>query len=468
MRADHFQERGAFTTTPVAGQDATIPAGYWIMDGTRFGARGAAPAIGQHQDDIDWDQRAPRPVAPDADARATTPLRGLRLLDLGRIVMGAEGGRLFADQGADVIKIESRAFPDGARVLGVKPNSAAAQRNKRGLGLDLKSPEGLRLFERLVEQADVVLTNFKPGTIESLNLGFERLSELNPGIVLSKSSAMGDWGPWANWMGYGPLVRGASGLTTMWRDPDIDDGFADATTIFPDHFVGRVADVGILAWLIARDTTGRGTVIEISQAEAILMSLSTMFMCTSLGDEGEPIYGAPWAVLPCEGDDEWCVVTVATDEQWSSLVDAIGRPAWALDASLATAPARVERRDEIHKLLAEWTAAHTPHEVTATLQAVRVPAAPMLRTEELLDDPHLLARRYFREFIQPTLDEPVITENGPAQFERRGDPELRPAPQHGEQTREICAELLGLSRADIDALLADGVLEEGLETPTGS
>jgi crotonobetainyl-CoA:carnitine CoA-transferase CaiB-like acyl-CoA transferase len=464
LQADHYRDRGSFTTTQIDGEAAALPAGYWIADGTRLGPRGVAPAVGQHESEIDWDHRRPGTVTSTALPQAAA-LHGLRVLDLGRIVMGAEAGRLLADQGADVIKIESRAFPDGSRVLGMRPAAAAAQRNKRGLGLDLRSVEGVRLFERLVQQSDVVLTNFKPGTLESLQLGFEELSRINPSIVLSKSSAMGDSGPWATWMGYGPLVRSVSGLTTMWRDRGLADGFADATTIFPDHFVGRVADVGVLAALVGRDTTDRGACIETSQAEAILMSLSTVFVSASLGEQAEPGYGAPWAVLPCSGDDEWCVVTVATDDQWASLVEAIGRPAWAVDPGLASAGVRMERRDELHKWLAEWTGSRTPLEATEALQAVGVPAAPMLRAAEVVTDPHLVARRFFRELTQPGLKRPVTMENGPAHFARRGDPVLRPAPNHGEHTREICTELLELTDSEIATLLAEGVLEEALERP---
>jgi crotonobetainyl-CoA:carnitine CoA-transferase CaiB-like acyl-CoA transferase len=154
------------------------------------------------------------------------------VLDLGVIVVGAETGRLFADLGADVIKVENRAFPDGSRqsmdgsVL--TGGFAYGHRGKRGLGLDLRSAEGRALFLDLVRHSDVVLSNFKPGTMESLGLGYADLAAVNPGIVVAESSAFGPTGPWSRKMGYGPLVRAAVGLSGLWRYADDPEGFSSA------------------------------------------------------------------------------------------------------------------------------------------------------------------------------------------------------------------------------------------------
>ncbi len=183
-------------------------------------------------------------------------LAGLRVLDLGVIVVGADTGRMFADEGADVIKIESRAFPDGSRqAMGdgpMAPSFAWGHRNKRSLGLDLRSDEGKKLFLALAEHSDLVLSNFRPGTMESLGLGYAELSRVNPGIVMVDSSALGSTGPESRSMGYGPLVRASTGLTTLWRYPDQPDGFCDSVTIYPDHTSARIGAVGALAMLMRR------------------------------------------------------------------------------------------------------------------------------------------------------------------------------------------------------------------------
>ncbi len=342
MQAEHFQVRGLFIDLPVGGGlVGRAPTGHVLVDGIRAGIRTPAPVVGQHNGVIDREPGAPgEPSSPWSDRR---PLDGLRVLDLGVIVMGGEAGRLFADQGADVIKVENRHFPDGARMAGMTPYFAAGHRNKRSLGVDLRSPEGRGIFERLVALADVVLSNFKPGTLDSLELGPARLLEINPGVVVVTSSAMGEFGPWRDWMGYGPLVRCVSGLTHLWCDPepadDGGDGFADATTIYPDHFVARVVDAAVLAALIQRRQTGRGAHIESSQAESIIVSLGPQFLRESLepGSARPTLHGetdAPWGVYPCAGDDQWCVITVGSDAEWSALVAAIGSPDWAVDPRL--------------------------------------------------------------------------------------------------------------------------------------
>ena len=176
------------------------------------------------------------------------------MLDFGVIVLGAEAARLFADQGAEVIKVESRAFPDGARVSPV--HFAIGHRGSRSVGVNLRSAEGVEVVKRLVAESDVVLANFKPGTLEKLGLGPRTLHEINPGIVIAGSSAVGATGPWSSWMGYGPLVRCASGLTSLWRYPDDAESFSDSTTIHPDHYAARVTAITALAALIARRRVG--------------------------------------------------------------------------------------------------------------------------------------------------------------------------------------------------------------------
>jgi crotonobetainyl-CoA:carnitine CoA-transferase CaiB-like acyl-CoA transferase len=384
-------------------------------------------------------------------------------LDFGVIVLGAEAARLFADQGAEVIKIESRAFPDGARISPV--HFAIGHRGSKSIGVNLRSPEGVDLVKRLVAQSDVVLANFKPGTLEKLGLGAQALRENNPGIVIASSSALGATGPWSSWMGYGPLVRCASGLTSLWRYRDDPDSFSDSTTIHPDHYAARVTAIGALAALIARRRSGRGAEIATSQAETILMQISTPLVEEALrpgaievtGNAGR--HAAPCGVYPCAGDDEWCVVTVRDDDDWRRLRDALGNPQWASDADLATATGRVARRTEIDEHLTRWTRALPPREVTATLQAAGVPAGFMQRPDEFEDDPQLEARDFLRVLEQPGL-EPRAVDNAPFRSQRIPAPAEIPAPEPGEHTREICTGLLGLMTDDVDRLIACGVLEE--------
>jgi len=472
LAAEHFRVRGAIARTELArGITADAPTGFAEIDGRRVRSGRRAPELGEHDDEL-FAEPARRngthpPVGADA-GRVRRPLEGLRVLDFGVIVLGAEAARLFCDQGAEVIKIESRAFPDGARVSPV--HFAIGHRGSRGLGLNLRAPEGVDVVKRLVARSDVVLANFKPGTLDKLGLGAQALREINPGIVVVNSSAVGATGPWSTWMGYGPLVRCASGLTSLWRYPDDDAGFSDSTTIHPDHYAARVTAITALAALIGRRRSGRGAEIATSQAEAILMQIGKLLVEESLRPGAVQATGnvgrdaAPWGVYPCDGDDEWCVVTVRDDDDWRRLRSALGEPDWAKGYDLATTTGRLARRAEIDEHLTAWTRERSPREVTAVLQAAGVPGGFMQRAAEYEDDPQLRARDFLRTFEQPGL-EPMAIEHAPFRSELIPAPANTPAPEPGEHTREICTGLLGMDPDDVDRLVANGVLEEPVQSP---
>ena len=394
----------------------------------------------------------------------------MRVLDLGVIVVGAELGRLLADLGAEVIKVENRAFPDGSRQTlageAISAGFAAGHRNKASLGLNLRDERGADLFRRLAACCDVVLSNFKPGTLESLGLGYADLAAVNPGIIMADSSAFGPTGPWSRRMGYGPLVRASSGLTDLWRYPGAEGSYSDASTIFPDHVGARVSAIAVLAKLVERRRTGRGGTVSVAQAETILTELSAEIALESVAPGSITAGGsampadAPRGVYPCAGDDEWMVITVRDNADFAALAGVLGQggltgaPGWASPAG------RVAGRDQIDALVAAWTRLRSPRDAAGALQTAGVPAGPMLRIAEHLSDPHLTGRGFLTPTRHPLLAWPVPGERASAVFERMPDPRLDPAPLAGQQTREIAARLLGLSAADVQSLLDDGVLEE--------
>jgi len=461
LHAEQFTARSVFKE--VAG--ILMPNGYLEVDGRRAGIRTPAPEHGQHTAEV-LAALAPKPRS--AAMAATRPLAGLRVLDLGVIVVGAELGRLFADMGAEVIKVENKAFPDGSRQTfdgsAISPSFAYGHRNKLGLGLNLRTTDGIALFKRLVEESDVVLANFKPGTMESLGLGYDELAAINPGIVVADSSAFGPTGPWSKRMGYGPLVRATTGLSGLWRYPDDEASHSDASTIYPDHVAARFEAVAILAKLVARRRTGRGGTVSVAQAEIILGQLAHQLALESVrpgtltpgGDAGD----APQGLYPCAGDDEWCVVTVRGDEDWARLEGVL-----ASGLDLPTARDRIAQRDRLDALVSAWTSTRAPRAAMAELQAAGVPAAMMQRVPELLDDPHLAARGFFRRMEHPRIAVRMPTENAPAVFAHVDDPTLNPAPLPGEHSREVLSRVLGLPGEEIDALIAAGVVEQWADAP---
>jgi crotonobetainyl-CoA:carnitine CoA-transferase CaiB-like acyl-CoA transferase len=473
LHDEHFAARQAFADLVVAGRSGRVPSGFVEIDGERAGLRSPAPAIGEHTDQIRAIvANASVPVTPVRAVPAALnrrPLAGIRVLDLGVIVVGAEVGRLLCDQGAEVIKVEATAYPDGTRHTlagdAMNPTVARGHRGKLSIGLNLRTPEGRGLFKELVAKSDVIVSNFKPGTLDSLGLGFDILAEINPRLIMADSSALGSRGPKSRTMGYGPLVRAATGLTELWSYPDREESFSDAVTIFPDNFVARIVAVGALSLLIRRERTGRGGTVSVSQAESILMAFAPQFLRESLrpgtfraaGNADE--FHAPHGVYPCLGDDEWCVVTVRDDREWLALCTAIGRPELASQPGFASAPGRVTHRREIDAVVTAWTRQHPPREVMSLLQTVGVPAGMMLRVADLDADPHLVARDFARQLDQPGLPAPIATENALCRARHLPDPDIRPAPFMGQHTYQIAAGLLGLPDAQIRSLLASGVLE---------
>jgi len=487
--SEQFAARRAFAELPLApggSRRARVPNGLAEVDGRRAALRGPAPAAGQHTAEVLAalpDAASPDAAAPDAAGRPAgpapgrpgqLPLDGIRVLDLGVIVVGAELGRLLADLGAEVIKVENRAFPDGSRQSlsgeAISGGFAAGHRNKTSIGINLRDPRGKNLFRVLAAVSDIVLSNFRPGTLESLGLGYAELSAVNPEIIMADSSAFGPTGPWSRRMGYGPLVRASSGLTDLWRYPGVEGSYSDASTIYPDHAGARVSAVAVVAKLIERRRTGRGGTVSVAQAETILTELSAEIALESLqpgsiAATGNAVPGdAPRGVFPCAGDDEWVVITVRDDADFAALARATGEPGLAGGPGRATAAGRAAGREEIDATVTAWTRRRTPRQAAAALQAAGVPAGPMLRIPEQLDDPHLLARRFLTATRHPLIDGSLPGERSSAVFERMPDPQLRPAPLAGQQTREIAARLLHLTAAQIQALLDDGVLEE----PAGS
>ena len=451
LAADHIRARGVFAEVDLpGGQRAPFPNGLLVVDGKRMGPiHESAPAA-----------RPVRQLPQTTGPKPTRPLEGLKVLDLGVIVVGAETGRLLADLGANVVKIESQAFPDGSRQthlkIGLSSGFGAGHRNKRSLGLNLKSDEGKALFRRMAAKADVMLSNFKPGTLETLGLGYGELSAINPRLIAVESSAFGATGPWSKRMGYGPLVRAAAGLTRKWGYQGDPDGFSDSVTIYPDHVGGRIGASAVMALLARRMRTGRGGHVDISQAEVMLSHLATEIAGSALGLPGiEQAPDAPWGVFAAAGEDEWCVVTVRDDADWQRLASMIGTP----DVPAATRAERLANKAALEARLAQWLADRDAEDAAQTLQAAGVPAARMLRVAEQPGYPYFAARGLFRTEDHPLLPEPFVAERRVAQWQAIPDPAAGPAPLMGADTMAVMQDWLGLDDAELTRLEADGVLQ---------
>ncbi|MBB3748319.1 crotonobetainyl-CoA:carnitine CoA-transferase CaiB-like acyl-CoA transferase [Mycolicibacterium sp. BK634] len=456
----HFQVADAWTALELTDAGTlTVPDGCVVLDGARAGIRWAAPAAGSSAPAWLAD-----PVAVAAEPGGDRPLSGITILDLGVIVAGGELGRLFGDLGAEVIKVESPSYPDGLRQTkpgqSISESFAWTHRNQSALGIDLRNSRGTALFGELVAKADAVFANFKPGTLTSLGLSYDALAGFNPEIVLTESSAYGDTGPWSARLGYGPLVRSSTGITQLWQADGAHHQFYDAVTVFPDHLVARLAAVATLGALIRRDRTGQGAHIHLSQAESATSQLDVTYASTWARESGTPVVDDPavHGVYPCQGDDEWCAITIGADADWAVIASAFGREDLADDPRFVTAPGRWESRQALRDIVAEYTSGRSPLEIATALQQLGVPAGPMNRGADVLGDPQVRHRQLYTEMVHPLLDWALPSETRPALYRHIAAADLRPAPRLGEHTREVCLRMLGLSDDEIDQLITDRVL----------
>ncbi|WP_158436332.1 CaiB/BaiF CoA-transferase family protein [Nocardia nova] len=467
VRANHFHERDICIDLEVApGVDVPVPAGYVEINGIRAGIRHPARRPGADNEAIlgNLPERvAAAIVRPGARRARGRPLAGLRVIDMGIIIAGAEAGRMFADYGAEVIKVENRAHPDGSRAPftgEVLPAFAWGNRNKQSIDIDLRTTAGAELLAELLDSADVLLSNFKPGTLDKLGFGRERLMQINPNLVTVQSNAVGDVGPWSSWMGYGPLVRAVCGLSSLWQYPDTVGAAADGLTVYPDHVAGRIVATAALAALIGRRRDQRVTHVTCAQSDIILTALATDIAAEARAPGSVRPHGnavgtdVPSGVYPCAGDDEWCVISIHDSADYHRLRSVLPLP------DLPDAERRRVERAELDAAVSAWTRQRTCDEVTQTLQAAGICAGPMRRIPSFATDPAFRQHRIFTTLYQPTVREPIVAERRQFSSEYIADAGRLPAPAQGQHTRHICTDLLGLTDDDVDRLIHEGVLDE--------
>ena len=503
LRTPHFTERSSFAQQDIgSGRKGPVATGFFEIDGQRAGWRFPAPpapgaSVAEQSPEPGWypdgglRANVNGSSAPTGDgAPARLPFRGVLVVDFGHGGVGVEAARLLAEYGADVIKIESRTYPDFIRLVSGSEMSASfssSNCSKRSFGVNVKTSEGLELVRRLVADADVVVENNSTGTMAEMGLGSEDLRRVNPDLVMVSSQLMGSRGPWAGWLGYGPSTRPVGGMTWLWNFPGggMPPG---AQVVFPDHVAGRLCAVAAVAGLIGRDQRRRaaggggsggggsgdgggvGAHFEVAQVEVVLNLLADYFLAEGMAPGSvEPLGnrrpdGSPWGVYRCAGEERWCVITCRDDADWAGLKRALGQPAWAVDPALDTAAGRVAAADVIDAEIARWTAGRTDSEVMQILQGEGVPAGRMIHASDIPDEPHLTARGYPRAIDQPGLGDLLLEGpcfRGPAM----GGPVIEAAPGLGQHTRQVARELLGLSDDRIEALIASGVLEVELPLP---
>jgi len=400
------------------------------------------------------------------------PLEGVRIADFTWIGAGSFTTKLFADFGADVIKVESGERLDALRtsppfrdgVAGVNRSGYFADRNtsKRSITLNLKTEKGRALARQLVGVSDVVANNFSPGTMEKFGLGYEDVRQIRPEAIYLAMSMQGASGPDSKYLGFGLTIGALTGLQFLSGLRDKEP--AGTGTNYPDHVPNPChAAFAVLAALRYRAKTGQGQFIDLAQTEPMISLLGPailQFTANGMVDErsgNDRLPMVPHGVYPCAGDDQWIAIAAWTDEAWETLAHTLGKSEW-LRADVATIELRIALRGSIDENLALETRRWNAEELMATLQAHGI-AAGVVRSarDVVVDDPQLRYRDHWAYLDHPEMGRCLY--NRPS-F-RMSDVEQvprGPAPLLGQHTSDVCRHVLKLSESDIAALRSEGVL----------
>ena len=392
-------------------------------------------------------------------------LEGIRVVDLSRVLAGPFCGALLGDMGADVIKVEDTDRGDESRTwLPQKQGQSAAflvnNRNKRGIAANLKTPEGVAIVKRLVAHADVLIENFRTGTMEDFGLGYEVLAELNPRLVYCSISAFGRTGPRAGEGGYEALMQAFSGIMSITGEPDGPPGRSGVS--FIDLATGTLCAFGIVNALLCRSRTGRGQRVDGALFDTAIGMLNYHAEGYLLvGNVPRPMGSAHPAIAPYRNfrcaDGNWIFIAGANDGLTRKLMHALALAWMCDDARFSTNGERVRNRVELERLVGEAIGRHARDELLHLLNQAGFPASPVNSVKEALDDPQAEARALVWQMEHPLLGAvPVV--RLPITFSGMQPAIRRHAPLWGEHTDETLTEL-GYSQAEIKTLRANNVIK---------
>jgi crotonobetainyl-CoA:carnitine CoA-transferase CaiB-like acyl-CoA transferase len=406
------------------------------------------------------------PETSTAETGPTGPLAGYRVLEMGSTVAGPFCGRLLADFGAEVIKVEP-AEGDPVRTMGKRFHgkslyAASIFRNKSLISLDLRTPDGQKIAADLAAKSDVLIENFRPGGLEKWGLGYEQLSARNPGLVMVRISGFGQDGPYSQRAGYGVIGEAVSGLRHLTGDPDRPP--ARVAVSMTDYITGLYAAFGAAMALLARGRTGRGQVIDAALYECAFSFMEPWIpayektghiagRCGSRLPESTPNNLYPTA------DAQFIHVTAMGDAVFRRLTVVMGQPELADDERFAGARARSDHHEDIDDLIARWTSTHPLAHLEQVLATAAVPATRIYTIADIFGDPHYRARGAITHAPDDELGTVAMANVVPRLSATPG------AVRHsghatGQDTRRVLRELLGLSDETLETLARDGVITE--------
>lgn len=394
------------------------------------------------------------------------PLDDIRVIEMGSLLAGPFCGQLLGDFGAEVIKIEDPKSGDPLRQWGrEKPQGQSlwwpiVGRNKKSITINLRAPEGQDLVRKLVAEADVLLENFRPGTLERWGLSPEELWKINPGLIVTRVTGYGQTGPYASRAGFGAIGEAMGGIRHVTGDPDRAP--ARAGISIGDSLAATYAALGTLVALHNRERTGKGQIVDSALYEATLAMMESLLPEWQLagyerGRSGSTLPNvAPSNVYPTK-DGEMVLIAGNQDTVFRRLVEAMGRPELADSEEYATHDARGARMQQLDELIADWTVTMDAEPLLELMAESGVPAGRIYKAKDMFADPHFAAREAIVTVQHPTLGDFPMQNVFPKLSETPG--KVRSVgPELGQHNEEIYTQLLGIDEDTVSSLRAAGVI----------
>jgi crotonobetainyl-CoA:carnitine CoA-transferase CaiB-like acyl-CoA transferase len=412
----------------------------------------------------------------DTDA----PLAGIRVVELTTAWAGPMAGRILAFLGAEVIHLEAATRLDSWRQHGNVfspyryPRDGAGERpwnrvalfnsqnvNKLSLSLDTKKPGGVATLLQLIAKSDVVLCNFTAGTLARMGLGYRRLREIRPDIIVVEMPAFGSQGPMSHGTAIGPTMEMAAGMASMIGYRDGPPSVTGPT--YPDPIGAYHGAAAVMTALLHRQRTGSGQHVEVPQVEAAMHYIGEHILhAIATGRDPQPNgnhvdWMAPHEAFPAAGEDEWIAIAVTCDADWQALCHVIERPDLADDPRFATVPERLRNQDALAEPIARWTRQRDKHAAAEALQAAGVPAAPVNTAKDCAESTYLASRGWFGELEHAEAGR-YRHESLPFRLSLTPGGQHRAAPCFGQDTQTILRDIIGLDEAQIASLEAAGTI----------
>ncbi len=396
------------------------------------------------------------------------PLEGIRVVSFGVGIVIPDLSKMLGQLGADVIKIECAKYPDFMRTITPDPNNSPgyneANRNLRCFGVDLNTDKGRALVKELVKSADIFAENYRADVMENLQFDYESVRKIKSDIVYISSQGFGRGGPYSEHKGYGPTLTAASGVLSLWSQPEDEYGCGGMFP-HPDNVASWHCVLAVLAALDYRRRTGEGQFIDASQVEVATALIGEAQLDYTINKRSQkPVgnrseYAAPYGCYRCKGQDQWCAISVFTTDEWEKFCNTIGKPELATDPQFSDTALRLKNVNELDKLVEEWTIQHDPYVVMHTLQAAGIAAGIAQRGGDEAIDPQLKWQNAIVEIEHPVSGKRLYPASPFNQLDMTLPPDA-PAPLLGQHTDEICSEILNLSDAEIKQLKDEKVLDD--------